>query len=90
MRKLLQRLCGVLLLSGITCPAVLAQSYPTRNVELIVPYGPGGSTDIVARLFAQKLQERLGQAFIVFNRPELPAPLACRQPCGQCRTATRS
>jgi tripartite-type tricarboxylate transporter receptor subunit TctC len=69
MRKLLQRLCGVLLLSGITCPAVLAQSYPTRNVELIVPYGPGGSTDIVARLFAQKLQERLGQAFIVFNRP---------------------
>jgi putative tricarboxylic transport membrane protein len=69
MRKLLQRLCGVLLLWGITCPAVLAQSYPTRNVELIVPYGPGGSTDIVARLFAQKLQERLGQAFIMLNLP---------------------
>jgi tripartite-type tricarboxylate transporter receptor subunit TctC len=69
MQKLLQRLCGVLLLSGITCPAVLAQSYPTRNVEVIVPYGPGGSTDIVARLSAQKLQERLGQAFVVLNRP---------------------
>jgi putative tricarboxylic transport membrane protein len=69
MWKLLHRLCGVLLSWGITCPAVLAQSYPTRNVELIVPYGPGGSTDIVARLFAQKLQERLGQAFIVLNRP---------------------
>ena len=69
MRKLLQRLGGVLLLWGAMCPAVLAQSYPTRNVELVVPYGPGGSTDIVARLFAQRLQERFGQAFIVLNRP---------------------
>ena len=65
MRKLLQRLCAALLLWGLSCPAVLAQSYPTRNVELIVPYGPGGSTDIVARSFSQRLQERLGQAFVV-------------------------
>jgi tripartite-type tricarboxylate transporter receptor subunit TctC len=65
MRQLLQRPCGVLPLRGITCPAVLVQSYPTRNVEVIVPYGPGGSTDIVARSFAQRLQERLGQAFVV-------------------------
>jgi tripartite-type tricarboxylate transporter receptor subunit TctC len=64
MRQLLQRPCGVLPLWGITCPAVLARSYPTRNVEVIVPYGPGGSTDIVARSFAQRLQERLGQAFV--------------------------
>jgi hypothetical protein len=42
MRKPLPRLCGVLLLWGLSCPAVLAQSYPARNVEVIVPYGPGG------------------------------------------------
>ena len=44
-------------------------AYPTRNVEIIVPYGPGGSTDIVARIVAQKLQDRLGQTFVVLNRP---------------------
>src|SRR5262245_58944989 len=43
--------------------------YPTRNVEIVVPYGPGGSTDIVARIVAQALQERLGQTFVVLNRP---------------------
>ena len=44
-------------------------AYPTRSVEIIVPYGPGGSTDIVARIVAQKLQDRLGQTFVVLNRP---------------------
>jgi tripartite-type tricarboxylate transporter receptor subunit TctC len=44
-------------------------AYPSRNVEIIVPYGPGGSTDIVARIVAQKLQDRLGQTFVVLNRP---------------------
>lgn len=51
--------------------SLFAQStaYPTRNVEIIVPYGPGGSTDIVARIVAQNLQDRLGQSFVVLNRP---------------------
>ncbi len=43
--------------------------YPNRNIEIIVPYGPGGSTDIVGRIVAQKLQERLGQNVVVLNRP---------------------
>ena len=43
--------------------------YPTRNVEVIVSYGPGGSTDIVARVVTQKLSERLGQTFVILNRP---------------------
>jgi tripartite-type tricarboxylate transporter receptor subunit TctC len=51
------------------CFPALAASYPTRNVEIIVSYGAGGSTDIVARIVAQALQERLGQSFIVVNRP---------------------
>jgi tripartite-type tricarboxylate transporter receptor subunit TctC len=46
-----------------------AQSYPTRNVEIVVPYGAGGSTDIIARIVAQRLQERLGQTFVVLNKP---------------------
>jgi len=44
-------------------------SYPARNIELIVPYGPGGSTDIVARIVAQKLQERFSQNVVILNRP---------------------
>ena len=47
----------------------LAASYPTRTVEIIVSYGAGGSTDFVARAVAQKLAERLGQPFVVLNRP---------------------
>jgi tripartite-type tricarboxylate transporter receptor subunit TctC len=46
-----------------------AAPYPTRNVDVIVAYGPGGSTDIVARIVAQQLQERLGQTFVIVNRP---------------------
>ncbi len=46
-----------------------AQAYPTRPVHWIVPFPPGGGTDIVARLMGQRLTERLGQPFIIENRP---------------------
>ena len=46
-----------------------AQAYPTRPVRLIVGAPPGGSADITARLIGQRLSERLGQQFIIQNRP---------------------
>jgi tripartite-type tricarboxylate transporter receptor subunit TctC len=46
-----------------------AQAYPTRPVRLIVPFTPAGDTDLVARLMGQWLSERLGQPFIIENRP---------------------
>src|SRR5262249_13735877 len=46
-----------------------AQAYPTRSVRIIVAFAPAGSSDIVARLMGQWLSERLGQQFVVENRP---------------------
>lgn len=48
---------------------VIAQSYPDRPVRFVVPFSAGGNTDILARLIAQRLTERLGQQLVIDNRP---------------------
>ena len=65
----LGRLGCVLAALTVFVAPVHAASYPTRNVEIIVAYGPGGSTDIVTRAVAQRLSERFGQTFVILNRP---------------------
>jgi tripartite-type tricarboxylate transporter receptor subunit TctC len=49
--------------------AVAADTYPTRTIRWIVPYPPGGTTDILARIMGQWLSERLGQQVLIDNRP---------------------
>jgi tripartite-type tricarboxylate transporter receptor subunit TctC len=67
-RRFLHLVAGAAALSAVSRIA-WAQTYPTRPVRLIVPLAPGGATDIIARVIGQWLAERLGQPFIIENRP---------------------
>jgi tripartite-type tricarboxylate transporter receptor subunit TctC len=58
-----------LLLLCLACTSALGQPYPSKPVRVIVPYPPGGGNDTLGRLFAAKLGERMGQQFVVENRP---------------------
>ena len=55
-------------LSGASL-CLAAETYPSQAVRLIVPFGPGGSSDVVGRIISQALSEQLGKQFIVENRP---------------------
>src|SRR5262249_4365177 len=57
------------LLSGAAVAQTVADKYPERPIKIIVPFAPGGSTDILARVIGQKMSENWGQQVIVETRP---------------------
>jgi tripartite-type tricarboxylate transporter receptor subunit TctC len=61
--------CAMLLFTTLATPAFGQNKYPDRPVKIIVGFPPGGPTDIVARLIANRLEKALGQSFIVENKP---------------------
>ncbi|HPU49985.1 MAG TPA: tripartite tricarboxylate transporter substrate binding protein [Burkholderiaceae bacterium] len=60
---------AIAVLLALTTTAAIAQKWPEKPIRIVVGFAPGGFTDVLARLVGQKLQERLGQAVPVENRP---------------------
>ena len=63
---------------GLMTGAATAQSYPDRLVRIIVPQGPAGPTDLLARVAGQRLQAALGQNVIIENRPGAGGVIAAK------------
>ncbi len=65
----MRAIVGILLLLGVVVGPVGAQSYPSKQLRLILPFPPGGPTDILGRAIGQKLSEQIGRPVVIDNRP---------------------
>ena len=63
--------CLAIALAGslLACAPAAAQDWPTKTVKIIVPFGPGSTPDLIGRMLADHMQQKLGQPFVVENRP---------------------
>jgi tripartite-type tricarboxylate transporter receptor subunit TctC len=69
MRRLLLALLSIVAAGFGSSPAQAQEKYPSKAVKILVPYAPGGATDIITRVLAEQLRQNLGQAFVVENKP---------------------
>src|SRR5262245_51264172 len=71
-------------LAALACCPAAAQTYPSKPIRIVVPFAPGGGTDLLARLFSARLLEWYGQAATVDNRPgaggNIGAEIVARSP----------
>lgn len=74
--------------AGLALRPAMAQGYPDRAIKLVVPFAPGGATDILGRLLASQLSEKLGQSVFVENRPGAGTAVAGGQVARRQRMAT--
>src|SRR2546423_7159078 len=65
----LGRLVAAAAIGLVAVAPVRAQDYPTRNIKIVIAFPPGGPTDFVGRLLADRLKEMLGQSVIIENKP---------------------
>jgi tripartite-type tricarboxylate transporter receptor subunit TctC len=62
-------ICIIIAVMACNMHPALSQSYPNRAIRLLVPFAPGGGSDLIARIAGHKLNEAMGQPVIVENRP---------------------
>ncbi|HPU53443.1 MAG TPA: tripartite tricarboxylate transporter substrate-binding protein, partial [Burkholderiaceae bacterium] len=78
-RRFLSVLAAALLSGAISGPAAAQTIYPNRPVRVVVPYAPGGATDLMARIVAQRLGDILGQTVIIENKPGANSGIGAEQ-----------
>ena len=80
---------GTIALMTATGTAAWAQAWPTKPIRLVVPFAPGGGTDLTARLIGARLTQRLGQPVVIDNRPAASGVVPpCRRGCPMTASGT--